>query len=1282
MRKIIALSLLLLSATVSLWGKSITVKYKVPSTTLKNRVLISLKQPDWQFFMPEDAFLEYDIYVPKGCPAPRVFGMDLTSSKRNLRETRDLKDQNGWPLIFVSRVRHKIKKGEWNHRRISLKSLGNAAIYEAILYANQLYVNKTGDFEARFRNIKITDGKSKVICDLDPETGSIPFPLIMRTRNSGEVKVEIPDTVSGNFFPDKFLCVADKEQKGKIVLHNFDPEKTLTVQYSLALSEIPSGAPKEIASDSVEIKPGETKNISIDAPPLKEGNYRPVLKLNVGKEKGEVNCPAITALTKENMAKRALEPSKGKAYICAQSHHAGRRSLWHLPYIREQGASLVDLWADWGMFETEPGKYDIDWIEDYLKMAESCGLKVKISLHSGYQEDSVPAWYRNQTMLMNNGRSGSSNTTVISYWAPARQGGLKLLNALLEKYSGNKNVCGWLAWNAGNLDAFYHPGGKGKIKTQPLYFDDSKYSQDKFCQYMKNVMKLDLEQVAARQETKLENWNELKQPQPKTEYPDLRKSWNDFQNYRAWSVKETQAEASELICSHSKQNGIYYYCGGPFPAFGRICNNFDGACENAVKYNGSFLFTAAPCIKLANVASMARHFNLKPPMSETVQNPAIPPQLQHSFYLFLSEYVGFSSICGFRCLETLSPHHGYGEYRHALERLANAKTLKKRSALVYSLSQSIIDPLHKKFKSFQDGLSFLYRMNTVGYDMDIFTDRTKNVRWSEYPVVIDTFSIALEDRLVTELLDYVKNGGKLVLFSSSGYFAPGEPEKRSRLLKALGCSVEDKMEPSREIKFTDGGSSASSMQVSYYRKITKFPEDAKIVAVSEKDKSPTVIEFDSGKGKVLLWAGFPDLKQSSNPKDHVIYNCGRGASKVDSVYPSVFDRMIKNFCGVSPVIKSKTDNIMCSLRKKGNDCFIIAFNSSSLHNTVRIEFSGLETGKSYNGYDLVRRKKLDLLKLLKGNSEITLNMQPYEVAAIQISPETIIPPIYDFPQRRRQLMLPDNAIAGKSLIKNLKLDTKSKLKTIKTSLLPTDCVQVPSGSVFVIDSPVKGQYLLELALLNQEVNVSVKDKIGRDILDMPPNPGSNPLNVKSIPIESVGGKVEFVLHSKDNLPMTLAWLALKPDWVPFEGKARISEFFEKNSNALKNFKRKILAADEEDIHKFFPKKIKIKGSGINFRKITGKDSGIVFLLCDLQSQEAKQSLLTLGVDYFLKLWLNGEKIFDSTKVRRQGGGAVRGEFRPVSVKLNKGKNVLIAEVASGSNGWLLWLDKIRTNKND
>ena len=279
-------------------------------------------------------------------------------------------------------------------------------------------------------------------------------------------------------------------------------------------------------------------------------------------------------------------------------------------------------------------------------------------------------------------------------------------------------------------------------------------------------------------------------------------------------------------------------------------------------------------------------------------------------------------------------------------------------------------------------------------------------------------------------------------------------------------------------------------------------------------------------------------------------------------------------------------------------------------------------------------------------------------------------------------MLPDNAIAGKSLIKNLKLDTKSKLKTIKTSLLPTDCVQVPSGSVFVIDSPVKGQYLLELALLNQEVNVSVKDKIGRDILDMPPNPGSNPLNVKSIPIESVGGKVEFVLHSKDNLPMTLAWLALKPDWVPFEGKARISEFFEKNSNALKNFKRKILAADEEDIHKFFPKKIKIKGSGINFRKITGKDSGIVFLLCDLQSQEAKQSLLTLGVDYFLKLWLNGEKIFDSTKVRRQGGGAVRGEFRPVSVKLNKGKNVLIAEVASGSNGWLLWLDKIRTNKND
>lgn len=70
----------------------------------------------------------------------------------------------------------------------------------------------------------------------------------------------------------------------------------------------------------------------------------------------------------------------------------------------------------------------------------------------------------------------------------------------------------------------------------------------------------------------------------------------------------------------------------------------------------------------------------------------------------------------------------------------------------------------------------------------------------------------------------------------------------------------------------------------------------------------------------------------------------------------------------------------------------------------------------------------------------------------------------------------------------------------------------------------------------------------------------------------------------------------------------------------------------------------------------------------VDSDEDRTVTLSLGVDYWMQVWVNGKSI---AKIDENHGTPVPNAFK-TDVRLNKGKNIITLKVASGSNGFGFW----------
>ncbi|MBR5080776.1 MAG: HEAT repeat domain-containing protein [Victivallales bacterium] len=98
--------------------------------------------------------------------------------------------------------------------------------------------------------------------------------------------------------------------------------------------------------------------------------------------------------------------------------------------------------------------------------------------------------------------------------------------------------------------------------------------------------------------------------------------------------------------------------------------------------------------------------------------------------------------------------------------------------------------------------------------------------------------------------------------------------------------------------------------------------------------------------------------------------------------------------------------------------------------------------------------------------------------------------------------------------------------------------------------------------------------------------------------------------------------------------------------------------------KFVPAKDSKTPEVVTLHKCLGGVQRTAYIVSYIYSDADKEAILEIGADDMLKAWLNSEMIVDDPKYQ----ALVRASYK-VSIKLKKGKNVLMMKVSQGGHNW-------------
>ncbi|MBR4416702.1 MAG: hypothetical protein IKS67_08030, partial [Victivallales bacterium] len=98
--------------------------------------------------------------------------------------------------------------------------------------------------------------------------------------------------------------------------------------------------------------------------------------------------------------------------------------------------------------------------------------------------------------------------------------------------------------------------------------------------------------------------------------------------------------------------------------------------------------------------------------------------------------------------------------------------------------------------------------------------------------------------------------------------------------------------------------------------------------------------------------------------------------------------------------------------------------------------------------------------------------------------------------------------------------------------------------------------------------------------------------------------------------------------------------------------------------KFVPAKDSKTPEVVTLHKCLGGVQRTAYIVSYIYSDADKEAILEIGADDMLKAWLNDEMIVDDPKYQ----ALVRASYK-VSIKLKKGKNVLMMKVSQGGHNW-------------
>jgi hypothetical protein len=807
-----------------------------------------------------------------------------------------------------------------------------------------------GLYKVQYRRLRIIDAEGKVYWNLFPPLGTLTVPV------RGDVPPGSSLTAQGQIAvgltPNHYRVRTGEPLSLDIAVQNLDPAEAQHVQLSVRLQG--EGKPVALVQNlALDLAPGETRTITRPvSPPLPPGNYTALADVTVGTRAATFHSLALTVAEAPSPLP-AVDQLRTGNWVAWGMDVINFPNLPTLAELRQDGGNYANIFIPWGEVERRPGEYNFSNVDRLVADAARANLRAEVFFITAGGD--FPPAYRQEAMVDQHGQPLKGNPLALSYWAPtARPAFMKMVAATVQHYRANPTVVAYQFTYGGWGDAFY-----GKARDGSLSFTDySPYSQAKFREYVRTVLKLWLPEAAARYGLPLAGWDDLRQPEP-VEGIDLRPIWWDFQNYRVWSVEQMWDDVCATVRRYDSARLIELDYGGSQEATGWIANDYDMAARVARQYGASIHntcyegYSAAPLL-----GTFTREWGLRH-TCETAGTPA-PPDWHQQGMFNLCKY----GARGYYWIQGASPVVGvypsYAQLRPVVEELADARPVGKRLGMLQSISLYQCNLREAGLELFP-AARFAQQ---AGFTADLYTDRSwlgggHRLDPFTMPVLIDYGSPVLTAPAADAVAAYVRAGGTAILFPQSGRFTPGNPSEQYRLLTALGLTAAAGLAPGTgtETARTTAYLPDLSLRLSQPTPLAGLPAGSEIWAQFASGQ-PALASWPCGHGQVYLFGGMPDLSDQET------------VSALTA---------LTVLAGVSPPAAA-SGGIETAVLEKGATRYVVLHNPSPA--TVDTRLTVDDQGPR-RVYDLVNRQALGATSA-HWPAEISLQLRPLEVTVLAL----------------------------------------------------------------------------------------------------------------------------------------------------------------------------------------------------------------------------------------------------------------------------------------------------------
>ena len=436
----------------------------------------------------------------------------------------------------------------------------------------------------------------------------------------------------------------------------------------------------------------------------------------------------------------------------------------------------------------------------------------------------------------------------------------------------------------------------------------------------------------------------------------LFRSWDDV----CGAVRNVDKDCLLIICYGGGQIGT-----------GLNGNDYDVGCRTARKYNGIFHNTCyeSPADGPAPLLySYSRRWNFLHDC-EFAGSPAFYPLHQRGMFNILK--FGPAGYCWVTSYND-GIHPSFPCLRPVAQELETANAVGKSLGALQSMSLYLCNLGSIRWQPVLDGAVLASKLGLVP---DILTDRAflgekVTLDPASSPIFVDYGASVLTAEAADAMAAYVRNGGKLLLFPSSGCYTAGNPGERFRLMKSLGFNTAEKLPQPGKVQNATGKN--FHLLLSATVSLTEIPRHAKTLAAFPGGE-PALVSWRCDRGEVFLMGGSPNLNDAGTLKS--------------------FEKWFAEIGLASRI--STTNGIMSYAREKNGTLYAVVLNPTGECVTGRLSVKGAVYSRLVT--NMIDGTCLGTKTISDLREGIPITLAPYETTAFRMTkPGTPSGEIYDY----------------------------------------------------------------------------------------------------------------------------------------------------------------------------------------------------------------------------------------------------------------------------------------------